>query len=97
MNSENTQVDLTSRSEQAPMEGDALHDKRCPAALNVSDPCNCGNGLDFSKAKPPKCVHCKLPRMLHRAVTYQCPAKWSKGRIGYTHYEETIFSAKEPA
>lgn len=47
--------------------------------------------FDFTPRKPVKCVHCKLPKGLHRAETFQCPAKWSKGRIGYTQYLETVF------
>lgn len=45
--------------------------------------------------KPPKCKHCGLPRGQHKAVSFQCPAKWSRGRaVGYTHFLETVFEPK---
>jgi hypothetical protein len=53
--------------------------------------------LDFTPRKPIKCKHCGLVRGQHRAKTYQCPAKWSKGRaVGYTHFLETVFEPKPP-
>jgi predicted Zn-ribbon and HTH transcriptional regulator len=51
--------------------------------------------LDFTKRKPVKCKHCGYPRGEHRAQTFQCPAKWSKGRVGFTHFLETVFEPKE--
>jgi predicted Zn-ribbon and HTH transcriptional regulator len=50
--------------------------------------------LVFDAPKPPKCKHCGYIRGEHRAKTYQCPAKWSRGRAGFTHYLETVFEEK---
>ena len=53
--------------------------------------------LNFAKTKPIKCAHCQLKKGDHKAQTYQCPAKWSKGRaVGYTHYEQTVYTPKSP-
>ena len=45
--------------------------------------------------KPIKCKHCGMIRGMHKAQTFQCPAKWSKGRAGYTHYVEQVYEPKE--
>lgn len=53
--------------------------------------------FDFSKPKPVKCKTCGYQRGLHRAATFQCPAKWSEGRIGFTAYMDTVYEPKAAA
>ena len=50
--------------------------------------------LDFTKRKPAKCLHCGYDRGMHRAQSFQCPAKWSKGRVGFTCFLETVFEPR---
>jgi hypothetical protein len=50
--------------------------------------------LNFNPPKPVKCKHCGYERGMHRAKSLQCPAKWSKGRVGFTAYLETVYEPK---
>lgn len=53
--------------------------------------------MNLDPSKPAKCKHCGRARGKHKAKTYQCPAKWSKGRVGFTYYLETVFEANDEA
>jgi hypothetical protein len=43
---------------------------------------------------PPKCKHCGLDKGNHKHQTLQCPAKWSRGRTGYTSYVEQTYEPR---
>lgn len=51
--------------------------------------------LNFNPPKPVKCKHCGYEKGMHKAETFQCPAKWSRGRaVGFTHFLETTYEPK---
>ena len=53
--------------------------------------------LNFNPDKPERCKHCNKYRGNHKAGTLQCPFGTPHRVVGYTHYLETRFEAKEKA